>query len=75
MNKTEPVREREQIREFGSSDLGNFDAAELTNFDIAHQNASLTARVRNFQTPAVADSPDLEVSDSDTSKLPRGVTS
>lgn len=83
MNKTEPVREAQELRDFGSSDIGKFGSAELTklhsveltNLDSVRSNESFTAGVWNFQTPAPSDSPRLALPNSDTSELRKGVGS
>jgi len=75
MNKTEPAREAQELRDFGSSDRGKFGTDKLTNFDRARSIESLAAGVRNFQTPVLTDSGCLGLPNSDTSVLHEGVSS
>lgn len=74
MNKTEPVREAQELRDFGSSDLAKLGTAKLTNFDSARSSELLEAGVRNFQTLAVTDSECSALPNSDTSERHEGVS-
>ena len=75
MNKTEPVREAQELWDFGSSDLTKLGTAKLTNFDSASPNESFASAVRNLQTPALTDSACSALLNSDTSELREGVSS
>ena len=75
MNKTEPVRASEELRDFGSSDLAKLDTAKLTNFDSASPNESFASAVRNLETPALTDSACSALLNSGTSVLHEGVSS
>ena len=75
MNKTEPVRASEELRDFGSSDLGKFSTDKLTNFDRARSNESLAAGVWIYQTPVLTDSACLGLPNADTSELREAVNS
>ncbi len=75
MNKTEPVREAQGLRDFGSLNLPKFGSAELTNLDSARPNESMAGAVRNFQAPDLTGSPCLALPNSETSKLRNAVSS
>lgn len=75
MNKTEPVRASEELRDLGSLNLPKFGTAELTNLDSARPNESMAGVVRNFQAPDLTDSARLALPTSDKSELHDAVSS
>jgi hypothetical protein len=50
MNKTEPVRGRDEVRDFGSSEFSKFDTVGLTNSGSDAATTSTITVVRNFQS-------------------------
>lgn len=75
MNKTESVREGEELRDLGSSELPNFGRSEVTNFGSARPIESMAGGVRNFQTSLIPDSASSYFPNSETSELANGVSS
>jgi hypothetical protein len=75
MNKTEPVRERDELRELGSSELPKFAGSEVTNSDSFSPNESAAGEVRDFRTSSLTDSAISCLPNSETSKLHHGVSS
>lgn len=75
MNKTESVREAQEHRDLGSSELPNFGRSEVTNFGSARPNESLAGGVRNFQTSLVPDSAPSCLPNSETSEPTKEVSS
>jgi hypothetical protein len=75
MNKTEPVREAQELRELGSSELPKFASSEVTNFDSVRPNEAMAGGVPDFQTSSLTDSALSCLPNSETSKLTNGVSS
>lgn len=75
MNKTEPVRASDGVRQFGSSRLPEFDTVGLTNSDSRHAPRGATAVVRNSRTSALPESRSSELPVSATFELPTAVRS
>ena len=75
MNKTEPVRGRDEVRDFRSCRVPKFDTVGLTNFGSYANTTSTITVVRNFQSSALAHLLTSEESKSVTSKLLEAVGS
>jgi hypothetical protein len=75
MNKTEPVRERDELRDLGSSELPGFASSEVTNSEGVRPNESMAGGVPDFQTSPLADSAISCLPNSETSALTNGVSS
>ena len=75
MNKTESVREGEEVRDLGSSELPKFGSSEVANFDSVGPNESMVGGVRDFQTSSLTDSAISCLPNSETSKLTTAVSS
>lgn len=75
MNKTEPVRGREELRYFRSSVLREFDTFGRPTFDSFLIPESGTAVVLNFQTSVLPTSRARVVPCSETSGLSKAVRS
>ena len=87
MNKTEPVREREErqavasfvVRLCGSSEVTNYGSAEVTNYRSAgvtdygsgRAGGAVCGGVRNFQTLGLCGFHTAELRKSETSRVPK----
>ena len=85
MNKTEPVREREErqavasfvVRLCGSSEVTDFGSLEVTNFGggsgsgSGEASGAVRGGVRNFQTLGLCDFHTVELRKSETSRVPK----
>ena len=87
MNKTEPVREREErqdlrsfvVRLFGSSEMTDFGSLEVTNFGggsgSGEAGGAARGGVRNFQTLGHCGFHTAELRKSETSRVPKWTSS
>ena len=77
MNKTESVREGEELRDlgsfeltnFGRSEVTNFGSSEVTNFGSARSIEEMAGGVPNFQAPSLPDSAPSYLRNSETSEI------
>jgi hypothetical protein len=75
MNKTEPVRGRDEVRDFRSYRVPKFDTVGLTNSGSFANTTSTLTLVRNFQSSELANSGTAVLQDSATSELSKAVRS
>ena len=75
MNKTESVREAQELRDLGSSELPKFERSEVANFGSARPIEAMAGGVRNFQTSSLPDFAPSYLPNSETSELTNGVSS
>ena len=83
MNKTEPVREREErqdlrsfvVRLFGSSEVTDFGSSEVTDFGGDRSSGEAGGEVQNFQTLGFPGFQTPELRKSEISAVPKGASS
>ena len=83
MNKTEPVREREErqdlgsfaVSQFGSLEVTNCESPEVTNCGSDSRSELLAGAVQNFRTLGGCDFHTVGLRKSETSALPKGASS